>query len=879
MMHEAAAAGLDNLLTAMLLAGRDSHEENTGLSWYSTPVLAAARRNRLTTMELLLASENKPDLAMTNAFGETALATAAARGYPRMVELLLQGGADVLATGQRDKSLVESAVDRSQAKVVDILIRATPGFPSESTFIATLTPPLAAAAEIGSVECVRVLLAHGADPNVEYQGKTPLYNAVASGHSDIVRLILAHGPNPAMDTAPEGKLSLLMSAVRTGNTDIVSLLIGHGCRVDFVDRNAVPAGRTPLSLACAQGTVAMVKLLLSQGANINYTGGVADSPLLTALSARRPEVAELLLEDKTVDVKWAAADGTTALHEADFTPDLIPELLKRGAPIDGNSTLYGSPLHVAVRRNHVKALLANDPKPEVDYVYRDDGELRDSIGLTPLLVACRSRFLLCVQLLLEHGANPRATARDGDDAVDFLLRQGPDSGDLRKLLRMLQCLPYGVAVDRVDENGWGRLHRLAATPGSLIELLVEANPALDLDLQTKAGHTALSIAVGNGNTVATRYLVERGANVNGCRITLHLAVGRGDLMLAKLLVDSGANLEAVDAKYGHSLLYTALGIPDDGKRVAMIRYLVDEAKAPVNKPCGAEFSYPIIRAAIWAGGSEPSGLRILKFLIRRNAQLNVADSQGRRAVHVLAGPRYAAAMGTLVKAGAEIDAKDALGRRPIHFAASNWTAVWYLINTRRVDMSKPDDDGWTPLMWAAFSGSRAVELFVKGGVDLWAQARGPVSPTDLWSARKLMSFAAPKEYELKAMLQPREGTRTRKDGKAEEWVYDLHNAEAGAWKDAYCRSCLSVSPPSPLKSHWKRTLIMMPNPQRIVGFQWKCAECKDDFSLCFRCFSHRSKVHGVRHVFRKIGSLYEKSGNWISDSYSSDEDYYDSDES
>jgi hypothetical protein len=39
---------------------------------------------------------------------------------------------------------------------------------------------------------------------------------------------------------------------------------------------------------------------------------------------------------------------------------------------------------------------------------------------------------------------------------------------------------------------------------------------------------------------------------------------------------------------------------------------------------------------------------------------------------------------------------------------------------------------------------------------------------------------------------------------------------------------------------------------------WKCIECNDDFSLCFKCFVHRSDFHNPEHNFEDIGPLYQK---------------------
>ncbi|KAK4234505.1 ankyrin repeat-containing domain protein [Achaetomium macrosporum] len=811
LMHQAAAAGLTDLLAAMVLAGCGINEVSEDY-YGAPPVSIAAWRNQVSTMESLLSSECKPDLTIKDSPGETTLDNAiTGLGHPRMVEVMLQGGARVNTDEDASSAILEKAARGCNHKAIDVLIK---GFKTETDLnsVDVLRLALVTAAKNGSQESVGVLLHHGADPNAECDGATALYEAVAGNSPGIARLLLTHGPKLDMDKTPEGQLKLLMRAVETGNTELVSLLIDHGGEVNFVDPNAGAFDKTPLAYACAEGHLEIVKLLLAKGANINYTGDASDAPMLSALQRCQVEVAKYLLQDEIVDVKWAASDGTTALHAAILEPSIIPELLRRGAPPDCHSTYYGTPLQIAASTNiprAIEALLANDPKPE------------------------------CVKCLLKTGANPKPNNKSGRDAADVLLQTiESDSDDALECFRLLLCAPDGICVDRVDEQGRTRLHAIQEkTPVSVVQLLVKANAPLDL--QDEDGHSPLSVAVGKGNESVARYLVNQGANVNrrspGFGSILHLAVGRGDLEIAKFLVDSGADLELVDPEYGESLLYTALGIEESAKMLAMVRYLVDEVKVPVNKPGGAEFGYPIIRAAYLASMNFPYCLWFLKFLIRRNARLDVADSQGRHAVHIA----------FLVKAGANIDVKDALGRKPIHFAASaTWGGCFrYLLGTTfKIDINEVDSDGWTPLMWAAPSGSLYnVEALVERKTDIWARGRGS-DAKDEWSALKLFNFCGSLMKEV-ARLEPEERTRVGPDGETEEWDDEVHKSEEGDSKYnadvgicIRCKSCFVD----------------------IQGTQWKCVSCIDDFSLCFKCALHQSTVHNEDHRFEEIGPMYWK---------------------
>jgi ankyrin repeat protein len=801
LMHQAAAAGLDDLLAAMLLSGCDVNETCDVYSG-APPTIIAVWRKRIPTLEFLLSSEYKPDLTTEHTTaGETPLMAAVDRGgHPRIIEVLVQGGASIEVDDEANLGfkLVQRAAREHNHRAMDVLIKAGADFKSGSdTFYG---PPLSIVATSGSHECVRVLLAHGADPNTEFEGATVLHQAVGGNHTGVTRQLLTHDPKPDMDKTPPGQEKLLLRAIRTKNVELVSLLLDHGAEIDYFDPQAIGFAKTPLSVACALGCLEIAKLLLAKGADINYAGpeGLSDSPLIGALNDGEIEVARYLLQNETIDVKRAATDGTTPLHLA-CDADLISELLKKGTPIDGHSIHFGTTLHRAALRNkpqEIEVLLANDPKADVNYMYGEDAWDSSLAGLTPLQLACRFSALEAVKSLLDGGADSRLKNKNGDDAVDILIQTGSDSDDALECLRLLLSAPYSVPVDQVSNQGRTRLHGIKEkTPVSVVQLLVENDAPLDV--QNQEGHSPLSVAVGVGNESVAKYLVKEGASVRrygpSFGSILHLAVWRGDLDMTKFLLDSGADPEAADPEYGESLLYTALGITDDEQLKTMVRYLVDEAKVPINKHGGAMFSYPIIRAANLVRIHRTRSISLLKFLIRRKAQLDVTDSQGRRAVHVASAAFWDDGIRALVKAGADIDVEDAMGRKPIHFAATldYGGSLSYLMATfKAMDINQADHDKWTPLMWAVSSGTLS-DMSRYSNSDLWARGRGP-DGTDEWSALKLMKFSGFDPWKQRDLFTEME--RIKPDDKTVEYDdSDHHEVEVGDQKPANCASCFIVS--------------------------------------------------------------------------------------
>ncbi|KAI0858067.1 putative ankyrin repeat protein [Xylaria cubensis] len=838
----AAMSGLDNILYAVLQSNCDI--DTTG-GYCQALCAVTVWYDHVPTMKILLDSKLKPDLTLVNEGGSTLLMHAIRRGNPHMINLLLRYGASI---DEENNRMLETALRSSKHKAVEIIIKAKPDLVNVS--LPTLGPPLVAAADFNLRECVLVLLKNGADPNIKGATESALYKAVARNHQDIARILLEHEPKPDMDVTPPDAPLLIIQAICTGNTELVSLLIKHSARINIVDPNSGGLHKTPLSWACFRGDLDMVKLLLRNQADINYTGGTSDPPLFTALYNHHEKVADYLLQDNSIDVSWTASDGWNSLHAAFDQPNSIRRILKMGVSIESQCN-SGTLLHIVAREGHsesIEVLLENDPKPEVDRVYGNNGNVKGEVGCTALQLACLHHHPECVRILQKAGANTRLKNQNGHDAIDILLAINTDSNDVGECLEILLS---STAIDQVNEQGQSRLHGIQAkTPVSIVQLLVGAKAPLDT--QDQDGYTPLAIAVRKGNESVAKYLIEQGARVNvfGARFgsILHIAVANGYIDMVKMLVKSGADCGTVHREYGESLLYTALCIEDDYNLEQLVHYLVDEVSVPINQ-LGGKLAYPIIVAAEMTRIKHASGLRILKYLIERKAQVDVADSQGRRAVHFACASHDDDGLKALVDASADIEARDKLGRKPIHFAAAASSTNCFDFLLGRLDdadgVNTTDLDNWTPLLWAARSGDwDIVSKLVAQGADVWVRGRTYGME---WSALKLANFAD-RNPPARSELEPKERTRLNQDGIREHWDDSFHEILAGHKKDTLCQSCLVI----------------------IIGIQWKCIECTSDFSLCFKCYSYRSDVHDPEHIFDEIEPQYDE--NMLSDHASSSSD-------
>jgi ankyrin repeat protein len=90
--------------------------------------------------------------------------------------------------------------------------------------------PLKNAAAQGRLEIVKILLEHGADPNLPEEGIAPnghaLYSAVANGHYEVAELLLQHGafPNPEVESSADA----LSRAISNSDQRMIDLLCSYG---------------------------------------------------------------------------------------------------------------------------------------------------------------------------------------------------------------------------------------------------------------------------------------------------------------------------------------------------------------------------------------------------------------------------------------------------------------------------------------------------------------------------------------------------------------------------------------------------------------------------------------------------------------------------
>jgi uncharacterized protein len=366
--------------------------------------------------------------------------------------------------------------------------------------------------------------------------------------------IAAEASNPQDQSTVERRQphELLQAAVLRHDIQAVKALLDQGA-----DPNkTVPADsldqRLPLTIAAANGQLAIAKLLVAAGAEINRLH-LGQSALLAATRdswSGRFDMVMMLLTNGA-DVHARDSEGGSVLHGAARSTDLaiMQNLIQAGSVIDCLDVHGYTPLQYAVRagllanaQNFVKAGANADLEASIGIVHalaqchdaspalrqwvlsKGNLERLDRSGLSPLQVAAREGSSELVEALLAAGANPNTqAATHGQSALMLAALQGH--------VAVIQAMGfYKIAIDQSDQDGNSALHyalrsETAALPcvDSLLKLGANAQRA------NRAGKTPEALALTMGRWDLARRLSPNQALSEDLERTLVDADESGDL--------------------------------------------------------------------------------------------------------------------------------------------------------------------------------------------------------------------------------------------------------------------------------------------------------------------------------------------------------------
>ncbi len=454
---------------------------------------------------------NKPD-----ANGNPPLHFALCRNNIKIIQLLVDAGAEVNALDSNGFSPMHHAATNKNKAVIELLIAHHAKIDVTARNLDGWTP-LHCAASAGNKPILALLLDKGAridggiipiasEPNASEPRTTPLYDAVKSGHFATAEYLLAKGANPIAKGSVH--YSPLDKAVENRDLDLIRLLLANGAGSD--SEIAFPR-------ALQSGDRELVEVFLKHGIDVK------NPRYLITAAAWSKELTELLL-DKGANPRGTLAQGYSPLMSAASSgrPDVVALLLARGASVKDVDAGNQTALHFASNAAIAELLLTSGA--DVNATTRD--------GATPMHTALLHGQKDHVELLAKRGAKLDAFSMAALGRAD----------ELRTYLK-------DNPIPRPPNQSLRSALHLAARFGQNETLAVLLDKGADIESRTRDGLTPLHVAAECGQKATVAFLLKKGADINATtsddtfgprsQTPLQLALAAGQTKVVRLLVDKG----------------------------------------------------------------------------------------------------------------------------------------------------------------------------------------------------------------------------------------------------------------------------------------------------------------------------------------------------
>jgi ankyrin repeat protein len=477
----------------------------------NSPITLAIRMGDTKLVKDLLAKGANVDVKESN--GSTPLHIAVRGGNLEISTMLIEKGLDVNAKDEDDETPLLIAARINSQELVELLL--AHGANVETNDKSDRTP-LHYAALNGNLAMTKMFLSEGAKADVKDQNSfTPLHFASLANAPDVATTLVHSGAEVNAKTGYKSSLFSQMLKVMASRLPVAGMFVSKESLISDLIDVANEVDLTPLHCACKSGSIDIAKFLLQNKAEIDAKSTLGDTPLHIAAKNHNLPLMRLLLENNAslriknkedntpFDILFLRGGVESIRWLCEHLrnhPDLIPGLVKEEVPLlhfaaylgdqtlakmaieqraDVNQVNNMTPVQFAIMGGdgamvgfllsnkadiakkssngstcvHVAAAVGNDTVlTTLLRKSRASVNEKNDDGLTPLMLAVRSKNLQCVKSLVSAGASLGVKDPQDKTLVHFAAQSGS--------LEIMQYLvnEKSLDVNATDKDGITPLH-------------------------------------------------------------------------------------------------------------------------------------------------------------------------------------------------------------------------------------------------------------------------------------------------------------------------------------------------------------------------------------------------------------------------------------
>lgn len=517
-------------------------------------------------------------------------------------------------------------------------------------------------------------------------GETPLHIAVQNQGIETVKLLVQHID---VNIKNNEMLSVLHIACRQGNLDIVKILLSNNANIHDIG----DLSYTPIQIATKHCRLDIVKYLVEYSNDTNILQSRTDTNetlLHTAVKFGRfnnvpNDTVKYLIEKNVCPIDSVDDRCNTALHYAcgTFMVDVVTILVEHGADINIRNIDGNTPFHFAAKTGSIDI---------VNFLLEKGGDTnaKNKKGNTPVNISVSHAKYKPVKCLLQRGADVYAKNRKGICIVHQLAISGGEF-----LFKYLLDNFEGTNVDVKNNKKQTPLAlAMKLSSNKNVDILLGKQ---NINAQDIFGNTALHEACRFNNPAFVTKLLNAGANVNiqnnEGNTPIHLAVKHLAPVFIQSLLSYCTDL-GLQNKLGWNILHSAasgndiqvvqfllnvidqfsktnngdtiLHVAASNTNTSVFRWLVANYNNMINE-CNNRGQNILLLCLKLAH----QDVNFIEFLLNNGANINAVNSNGDNALHISVNYGRLDFINYFIQKGLDVNSVNNIGNSALHIACEN----------------------------------------------------------------------------------------------------------------------------------------------------------------------------------------------------------------